>query len=64
MSGVVNTGQVLILSVVYVKCSEYRSSLWYMSSVVVCVRGSEYRSSLWCVSGVVNTGQVCGVCQG
>ena len=34
VSGVVNTGQVLILSVVYVKCSEYRSSLWYMSSVV------------------------------
>ena len=41
---------------VCVKCSEYRSSLWYVSS-------SEYRSSLWYVSGVVNTGQVCGVFQ-
>ena len=55
---------------VCVKCSEYRSSMWYVSSVVntgqvcgVCVKCSEYRLSLWYVSSVVNTGQVCGMCQ-
>ena len=41
---------------VCVKCSEYRSSLWYMSGVV-------NTGQVWCGSSVVNTGEVCGVFQ-